>query len=76
MGMSLSERPNVSWGGTLKEELEAGMILRLIQQKCLQHCTNCRYCPYWCKNSESCFFDGKVERGLELYHFYDSRNVL
>lgn len=71
-----AERPNGNWGGTLKEEMEAQLILKVIRQKCLQHLGKCRYCPYWCKNSESCFFDGKVERGLELYDFYESRGIL
>ena len=70
-----NERPNGNWGGTLKEEVEANMILRLIRQKCLQHRTKCRYCPYWCKGSEECFFK-KDFNGMELYMMYDSRSIL
>ena len=70
-----AERPNGNWGGTLKEEMEANMILRLIRQKCLQHCGNCRYCPYWCKGTGTCYF-AKGFNGMELYLMYDSRGSL
>lgn len=75
IGRSLTGRPNGNWGGTLKEELEVGIILKVIRDKCEQHIRNCRYCPFWCKNSETCLFHHDA-KGYELYDNFDMKGLL
>lgn len=75
MGVNMSERPNGNWGGTLKEEIEVVIILKIIRDKCEQHMSNCRYCPFWCKNSGTCLFHYDA-KGRELYDNFNIKGLL
>lgn len=74
MRMSLSERPNDFFGGTMKEELQAELIMDFIRRKCRQHKDrgSCRWCPFWFKDYERCVF-GMSNTGMSVADNWDTR---
>ena len=73
--MNLTERPHGSWGGTMKEELQAEMVMDFIREKCYQHTTkdSCRWCPFYHHNNGHCIFGKEESQGSEIANDWEYR---